>query len=138
MTGIGIGGALPIFISLFSDYFASGQRAKATAFAGIAMGVGTGELKKPIKQRPAMRPVSIKNNAMGQPFVVKALTHIDLTSSHFGQPSRYFYRGTSLHKLRSLGDRRRTNYCEFRRMANLIYNSFRPVHNLRRTVLRLR
>ena len=42
LTGISIGGALPIFMSMFADYFPTGQRARSTVFAGIAMSVGTG------------------------------------------------------------------------------------------------
>ncbi len=40
LTGIGIGGALPLTFSLVGDYFPHRQRAAAAGFLGLAMGVG--------------------------------------------------------------------------------------------------
>jgi len=40
LTGIGIGGALPLTFSLVGDYFPHHQRAAAAGFLGLAMGVG--------------------------------------------------------------------------------------------------
>lgn len=40
MTGIGIGGALPLVYSLIGDFFPARKRAVATAFIGFAMGMG--------------------------------------------------------------------------------------------------
>ena len=40
LTGIGIGGALPLTFSLIGDYFPHHQRATASGFMGLAMGVG--------------------------------------------------------------------------------------------------
>jgi len=40
LTGIGIGGALPLTFSLVGDYFPHSQRAAASGFLGLAMGVG--------------------------------------------------------------------------------------------------
>ncbi len=39
-TGIGIGGALPLTYSMIGDYFSHGNRASATAFIGLAEGLG--------------------------------------------------------------------------------------------------
>lgn len=40
LTGIGIGGALPLVYSLIGDFFPARKRAAATAFIGFAMGLG--------------------------------------------------------------------------------------------------
>lgn len=40
LTGIGIGGAMPLVYSLIGDYFPASKRAAATAFVGLAMGLG--------------------------------------------------------------------------------------------------
>lgn len=40
LTGIGIGGAIPLLYSLIGDLFEAGQRARATAIIGFAMGAG--------------------------------------------------------------------------------------------------
>ncbi|MBW2091090.1 MAG: MFS transporter [Deltaproteobacteria bacterium] len=40
LTGIGIGGALPLTFSLVGDYFPHHQRAAAAGYLGLAMGVG--------------------------------------------------------------------------------------------------
>jgi MFS family permease len=40
MTGIGIGGALPLTFSLIGDYFTHRNRAAASAWIGLAMGLG--------------------------------------------------------------------------------------------------
>ncbi|MCG8417123.1 MAG: MFS transporter [Proteobacteria bacterium] len=39
-TGIGIGGAMPLVYSLIGDYFPAAQRPRATAYIGLAMGLG--------------------------------------------------------------------------------------------------
>ncbi len=40
LTGIGIGGALPLTYSMIGDYFSHGNRAAATAWIGLAEGLG--------------------------------------------------------------------------------------------------
>ncbi len=40
LTGIGIGGALPLTYSMIGDYFSHGNRASATAWIGLAEGLG--------------------------------------------------------------------------------------------------
>ncbi len=40
LTGIGIGGALPLTYSMIGDYFSHGNRAMATAWIGLAEGLG--------------------------------------------------------------------------------------------------
>lgn len=40
LTGIGIGGALPLTYSMIGDYFSHGNRAAATAWMGLAEGLG--------------------------------------------------------------------------------------------------
>ncbi len=40
LTGIGIGGAIPLLYSLIGDLYPAGQRAKATANIGLTMGLG--------------------------------------------------------------------------------------------------
>ena len=40
LTGIGIGGAMPLIYSLIGDYFPASRRAAAAAFVGLAMGLG--------------------------------------------------------------------------------------------------
>ncbi len=40
LTGIGIGGALPLTYSMIGDYFSHGNRALATAWIGLAEGLG--------------------------------------------------------------------------------------------------
>lgn len=42
LTGIAIGGAIPLMFSLFGDLFTAEYRGKATAAAGVAMGAGGG------------------------------------------------------------------------------------------------
>ncbi len=46
LTGIGIGGALPLTYSMIGDYFSHGNRAVATAWIGLAegMGIAAGQL----------------------------------------------------------------------------------------------
>jgi len=40
LTGLGLGGALPLVYSLLGDYFSARARAAATAITGFAMGIG--------------------------------------------------------------------------------------------------
>lgn len=42
ITGVAIGGAIPIQYSVFGDYFSEKNRGKAVAFLQIAVGVGAG------------------------------------------------------------------------------------------------
>lgn len=40
LTGVGIGGAIPLLYSLIGDWFPASQRARATAVIGLSMGLG--------------------------------------------------------------------------------------------------
>ncbi len=40
LTGVGIGGAIPLIYSLLGDYFSAQNRAKAAGYLGLAMGLG--------------------------------------------------------------------------------------------------
>jgi len=42
LTGVAIGGAIPLMFSMFADLFDESNRGKAVAAAGVAMGVGAG------------------------------------------------------------------------------------------------
>ena len=42
LTGIALGGALPLVFSMISDLYPASERAKASSFVGLATGAGIG------------------------------------------------------------------------------------------------